>query len=169
MRELILRFDVDAVTWVCTRRRRGFDASMRWITHLGDGPLWGALAFGLAFVEEGGVTLLLRLALAYGLELGVYTVAKKNITRRRPFADLPWVTGLVLPPDEYSFPSGHTAAAFVMTVVGGSMFPILLPFLLGLALLIGGSRIYLGVHYPTDVLAGALLGTFSGLFSLVCV
>lgn len=166
MRELILRFDLDTVLWVVLRRRRGVDTVMRFITHLGDGPLWGLLGGALVLFGGGGVPLLAQFGLAYGIEISVYRFTKRKVTRPRPFLVHPLVTGLVIPPDEFSFPSGHTAAACVMAVVAGAYLPAILPLLLALAMLIGLSRIYLGVHFPTDVLAGAGLGTTSGLLAL---
>jgi undecaprenyl-diphosphatase len=68
----------------------------------------------------------------------------------------------VHPADEFSFPSGHTAAAFVMVSILGSFYPVLLLPLVILASFIGISRVYLGVHYPSDVLAGAILGIVCG-------
>jgi undecaprenyl-diphosphatase len=65
-------------------------------------------------------------------------------------------------PDKFSFPSGHTMTAFAVWASLASAIPTLsLPYLL-LAILIGLSRIFLGLHYPTDVLVGALLGSAIG-------
>jgi undecaprenyl-diphosphatase len=142
---------------------------MRSLTHLGDGPLWIILGLFLSFLTNAGVPLLGKLALAYGIELGLYRLMKGSVSRRRPFIDLPLVTSLVIPPDEFSFPSGHTAASFVMTMVAGITFPLLFAPLLLLSLLIGISRVYLGVHYPSDVLAGALLGIVSGVIGISAI
>jgi undecaprenyl-diphosphatase len=145
------------------------DRWMRTLTHLGDGPLWIGFGLLLVFLSNNGFVFFRRLAIAYGIELGLYRLMKGSVGRRRPFVELPLVTGLVIPPDEFSFPSGHTAASFVMTVVAGSAFPALFAPLLVLSLLIGLSRVYLGVHYPSDVLVGALLGILSGLVGSVAV
>ncbi|HDZ11068.1 MAG TPA: phosphatase PAP2 family protein, partial [Bacteroidetes bacterium] len=71
-----------------------------------------------------------------------------------------------VPPDQYSFPSGHTAAAFLMAQLLGYQLPFLVLPLYILAGLIGYSRIYLRVHYPLDVFFGAVLGFVSANFAL---
>jgi undecaprenyl-diphosphatase len=75
----------------------------------------------------------------------------------------------VVPQDEYSFPSGHTAAATVSALLFSAAIPVLSPIFFSVAMLIGMSRIYLGVHYPSDVAMGFALGIVSFLFSSVMI
>lgn len=103
---------------------------------------------------------------AFAIELTCYYLLKKNIKRPRPCRRIQGVQNLIAPPDEFSFPSGHTAAAFLMTTLVSAAFPALLAPALAWALLVGFSRIYLGVHYPSDVLAGMALGVASALAGL---
>lgn len=96
----------------------------------------------------------------------VVRLIKKFVSRRRPYMVLDDVNlkdGYIL--KDYSFPSGHTAACFSLAVVISSYFPPVAPFVLLIALLTGISRIYLGVHYPTDVFIGALIGSIFGLLT----
>lgn len=105
--------------------------------------------------------------LGFTLELSGYYLLKKNIKRPRPFVARPHIHFHIVPPDEFSFPSGHTGAAFLMAVLLSCAFPFLaIPAFLW-AGLVGFSRVFLGVHYPTDVMAGMVLGiasAFAGIF-----
>jgi len=72
----------------------------------------------------------------------------------------------VPPLDEFSFPSGHTLQAVSFTIVALAWYPHLAPLLLGFTALIGASRVILGLHYPSDVLAAILIGSGLGATSL---
>jgi undecaprenyl-diphosphatase len=78
------------------------------------------------------------------------------------FVSLTGLTALMAPPDKFSFPSGHTMTSFAAWSSFLITLPWLAPLVLPAAILIGLSRIYLGLHYPTDVLMGALLGSLVG-------
>jgi undecaprenyl-diphosphatase len=93
----------------------------------------------------------------------VVVAVKRTVRRTRP-ADEVQATA---PPDRFSFPSGHTAASFALAIAMFAVSPVLVPPLVVLAVLTGYARMYLGVHYPIDVLGGAFVGVFVG--SLVAV
>jgi len=128
----------------------------RWISRSGDGHLYVliGLLIWLWDQRQGGAFLSTGLK-AFALELPVYWVLKNSIRRRRP-ESLP---AFIVPSDRYSLPSGHTAAAFLMAGLISQFFPSLAPLVFAWAVLIGLSRVLLGVHFITDVLVGALLGT----------
>ncbi|MBY9080868.1 phosphatase PAP2 family protein [Paenibacillus sp. HN-1] len=86
-------------------------------------------------------------------------VAKKMYPRIRPYLALPGTNTFRNPLKDHSFPSGHTTAVFAATVPYIAAFPPLAFVLLPAAVLVGFSRIYLGLHYPSDVAAGAIIGT----------
>ena len=85
-------------------------------------------------------------------------ILKHVVQRVRPSEDIPAVNLLIAKPLSYSFPSGHTASSFAVAGVLAKYFKDYAIEFLGLASLIAFSRLYLYVHYPTDVLAGIILG-----------
>ncbi len=138
---------------------------MRLLTRLGDGQLWFVVVLALTFLHIEHIRVFVHASFAFLIELTVYKLFKTYLPRMRPCELLPYITRLILPPDKNSFPSGHTAAAFVMVLLIATYAPVLFPVFLLLAIGIGLSRIYLGVHFPTDVLAGVFLGITSGIVS----
>lgn len=92
-------------------------------------------------------------------------ILKRTFTRPRPFDALINVNAHINDLKDYSFPSGHTTAAFSLTVPIAAMMPQFAPVLLFIALSVGISRVYLGVHYPTDIFVGAFIGTTAAMLS----
>jgi undecaprenyl-diphosphatase len=142
----------------------------RALTRIGDGKSWAVV--GLACLASGtdlGRHLGLRLAAA---TLGATVLSqglKRSLSRARPGVAIAGFEPLAENPDRFSFPSGHTAAAFAVAVAfagepGGAG-----PLALLLATGIGLSRVYLGAHYPLDVAAGGVLGVIAGLAARLLV
>ena len=102
-------------------------------------------------------------AMSVGIAAAVGGLIKELVDRVRPALAEPTVTALVATPPSPSFPSGHTSTAFAAAVAVSAFHPRLRWPLLALAALVGLSRVYLGVHYALDVVAGAALGTAIGL------
>jgi len=131
-----------------------------WATRAGDGWLWYAM--GVAILLFGGPQRFLAVgsaALAAGLGIVLFLNLKKATGRRRPHCFQPHCWATLLPPDQFSFPSGHTITAFSVSVTLLSFYPELTLPLLFCAISIAISRILLGMHFLSDVLAGAAIGT----------
>lgn len=104
-------------------------------------------------------------ALFFSFVLGE-EVLKYIFQRPRPFLSLEGVNLLVAPPGSFSFPSGHAANAFASSIVIARKVSRLARPVLLLAVIIAFSRVYVGVHYPLDILGGALLGALCARFVL---
>ena len=129
------------------------------VSRLGDGLIWYTLAAGLLLVQgAAALPALKQMALTGVIGVLLYKWLKTRTAPPRPCIRCDLVNLTVLPLDEYSFPSGHTLHAVAFTVVLVAHYPLLLGILLPLTVLIGLSRLVLGLHYPSDVLAGTALG-----------
>lgn len=131
----------------------------RSISRAGNGVFWYGL-MALLVVADGAAALptVGRMTVAGLLGLGVYRWLKKHTSRPRPYQVYAAISAAAPALDRFSFPSGHTLHAVCFSVVACASYPQLAPVLYPFALLIGISRPVLGLHYPSDVLAGALLG-----------
>jgi undecaprenyl-diphosphatase len=139
----------------------------RWIrvwmicaTRGGDGWLWYGM--GLIILLFGGAGRFQAAgagALAAGVGIALFLRLKKAAKRKRPNTLVPHCWATLLPPDQFSFPSGHTITAFAVAVSLSMFYPTLAIGLLFCALSVAASRILLGMHFLSDVLAGAAIGT----------
>jgi undecaprenyl-diphosphatase len=148
--------------------RKLFSVAIPWISHSGNGYYYPLLPLLIYFFSPDKALPFFYVALtAYAIELPVYKLMKNLIKRDRPCEALANVHKRVSPSDRFSFPSGHTAAAFVMVTILAHFFPVLMLPAACWAFLVGLSRIYLGVHYPTDILAGMVIGMGCGYGGLL--
>lgn len=139
----------------------------RWIrvwmmcaTRGGDGWLWYALgAILLLFGGEERFMAVGAAAFAAGTGIALFLRIKKATGRKRPCAIEPHCWATLLPPDQFSFPSGHTITAFAVAVSLSMFYPELAAGLLFCAVSVALSRVLLGMHFLSDVLAGAAIGT----------
>lgn len=137
------------------------------ISRLGDGVFWYALMAMLVIVDGmSGLAASAHMAATGLIALTLYKLLKRWTRRPRPFASDRRIHALVAPLDEFSFPSGHTLHAVAFSLVACAHYPmlawLLLPFTTSVAL----SRVVLGLHYPSDVLAATGIGVGLAALSL---
>ena len=130
------------------------------ISRLGDGVFWYGLMFLIPFLfGVDSLHVSIRMAIVGAISLAVYKLIKSSTERLRPFMVNPNIMAGTRPLDKYSFPSGHTLHATSFSITSAYFIPELAWIVIPFAVLVAISRIILGLHYPTDVLAGIILGT----------
>lgn len=159
-----MNFDMAILDLIQSNIRTGFmDAIMPFITQLGDaGLMWIILSIGLIIPKKTrkiGFVMIIALILN-GIICNI--ILKPMLARIRPFDVNTAIKLLINKPRDFSFPSGHTSASFTAaSVLFFRKSKLFVPSLV-LAFLISFSRLYLYVHYPSDVLAGLVLGILCG-------
>lgn len=165
---MIQAMDEGILRWIAEHLRAAWlDPIMVFYTHLGDG--------GVLFIAAAMILLLFRATRRAGASAGIAMVTgllitnltiKPLVARPRPWVVMEGLQTLVTSGDMNSFPSGHTTAAFAFGVALCAVLPQKWAKAAALiaAALMGFSRLYVGVHFPTDVLVGAVIGTVCGLF-----
>lgn len=129
------------------------------VSRLGDGVFWYSLMLALPlFHGLLGLQLMGHIVIWGLVSVGLYKLLKGKLVRERPFISFSNIQAHTLPLDKYSFPSGHTMNAVNFAIMFCWFFPQLFWIVVPFALLVGLSRIVLGMHYPTDVIVGAALG-----------
>jgi undecaprenyl-diphosphatase len=149
---------------VCVRinrgaRQRPVVLCLQAVSWLGDGIFWYALMLALLVADPSGAAMpVLHMAFAGAVCTCCYKMVKRGTARARPYeANLPVLAGAgVL--DRFSFPSGHTLHAVAFSLVACAHYPALGMLLWPFTLLTALSRVALGLHYPSDVIAGGALG-----------
>lgn len=154
-------FEASIILWIQENLRGALDGLWLFITHLGDeGILWIILGIILLFWKKTrpiGLTMLISLLFDF---LIINVTLKDLIARPRPFVVNEAITPLITDVSPYrSFPSGHSGGSFAAMFALYKWVPkrIGIPALI-LAALVALSRLYVGVHYPTDILTGCIIG-----------
>lgn len=161
MLDTILQLDGELLVAIQGLHMAWLDPIVSFYTKLGDaGILWIALSLAMLFYKPTRKAGALALcAMVLGLIVTNLTI-KPLVERARPWLDWP-ILPLVTENDRNSFPSGHTCAAFAAGMIWMRALPQKRARVIAavMAVLMGLSRLYVGVHYPTDVLAGAVIGS----------
>ncbi len=137
---------------------------MKAISRLGDG--YAGVLLGLSFYVFGveSATYYFLRGLSGGLLcILVFVLIKNTVHRTRPFERHTDRDPHMKPPDKYSFPSGHTMFAFSMIFTAGPIHPALIAGIIVFAILVALSRVIVRVHYPLDVIGGAIFGSLVGI------
>ncbi len=139
------------------------DFVMKYVTHLGDDGIFFIVltVLLLCFNKTRLIGVVCATALIFDL-LAVNIIIKPLVARARPFTLRPDLLLLVVKPLDFSFPSGHSAVSFAFAVAIGPYSRKYQHWAFALAAVIAFSRMYLYVHYPSDVLAGITIGIICG-------
>ena len=159
---------------VCVRVNRGARQRpvvllLQGISWLGNGIFWYALMLALLLAETRDAAMaVLHMAFVGAVCTCCYKMVKHTTVRSRPYQVNPLVSANADVLDRFSFPSGHTLHAIAFTLVACAHYPALWVVLVPFTLVTAVSRVALGLHYPSDVLAGAALGALiaAGSFAL---
>lgn len=166
-RTRLRRLDHRLFRAIARREHPVADRVLPWFSRATDWSVgWGAVAGGLALAgrQRGRRAALEGLTAIAFTSVTVNHPVKVLARRQRPdLALVPSIRRTASQPGSWSFPSGHTASAFAFAIAASGQLPVMAPFLYAVAATVGVSRIHVGAHYPSDVLAGAALGTVSGL------
>lgn len=160
--ELLQRWDAAVLTGIAGLGERGLKPVMRGLTRAGDTPGWlvhSLVLFALLKIEP---SVLAAMVVAAVLATVVSQIAKRIFRRSRPEKSIPGFVPLAPVPDPFSFPSGHSTVAFAVATAAMANNPVLGGVETVLAASIAGSRLYLGAHYPVDVIGGIALGVSCG-------
>ena len=119
-----------------------------------------------ALLEEAAGAFLLQSVLTATAGVAIYKALKNQLVRERPYITHNGIVAAAAPLDRYSFPSGHTMHAVSFAILYSAYVPVVVWIMAPFAVLVAASRIVLGLHYPSDVVAGAMLGTLLACLSL---
>ncbi len=128
-------------------------------TRAGDGWLWASCALAILLAgDERRYAAVFAGTVAMFAAIAMFLVVKRAVNRRRPCALEPHCWASLLPPDQFSFPSGHSMTSFAAASALSHYYPEAAPALLACAAAVAVSRVVLGMHFLSDVLAGSALG-----------
>lgn len=138
----------------------------RLVSRSADGYLYVLAAVASALNGGVGNPFFQATLVAFAIERPLYFALKNGLKRNRPQETLDGISSFIVPSDQFSFPSGHTSAAFMMATLVSEFWPGFALPLYAWAGCVGCSRVLLGVHFPSDTLIGAAMGVLMAYASL---
>lgn len=166
MRRFLRKFDCFFIELINNKiKNKYLDKFMYRITDLGGAIFSTIFAIVLIYFGNYDVKYIgIEMVLVLGFSQIIVHGLKITLSRERPYNIMENINTFEIILRDYSFPSGHTTASFSMATVLTLNIPFIWPIVYILASIIGISRVYLAVHYPTDVVAGIILGIGSSIF-----
>ncbi len=165
MKNKLKRFD-DLFIEIINRKmgNRYMDYIMYRVTNLGSAPFSALIIFLLVFFGNNKLKNIgVEIFVVLGISQIIVHSLKKLLSRERPYNILEQLNTFGINLKDYSFPSGHTAASFSIATTIALNIPKISIIVFLIAIVVAISRIYLGVHYPTDVAAGIIIGCLSSI------
>ena len=136
------------------------------VSRVGDGWLWYAIIACLPWAGgPSGASTAVRMICVGAVDLVLYRIIKRWIARPRPYRTCPGIRACTRTLDEFSFPSGHTLHSVAFSLILTAYYPMFALFVWPFTILIAVSRIVLGLHYPSDVIVGAVIGAITAAVS----
>ena len=164
----IKHYDISFFCWCMDLPFRPILARIsRQVSRSADGYYYAVVALLMYLAQAVVPTNLYSVMIAaFVVERLLYFVLKLGLKRDRPASAISGFDSFIQPADKFSFPSGHTSAAFLFATFMSALYPALAPLLYFWAVIVGCSRLFLGVHFVTDVFMGATIGILIGNYAI---
>jgi undecaprenyl-diphosphatase len=162
----LYKIDLHMLLW-CTnsRRHRVIPGLAKKVSKTGDGYLQLLLPLCMLLLDDQqGQVFFFTMMFGFSIQLPIYWLLKNSLKRQRPPEVIPSFHSLITASDKFSFPSGHSSAAFLLANITALFYGLYAWPLYLWATAVAMSRVLLGVHFPTDILAGIGLGTAIALY-----
>ncbi len=160
--------DLRMLLWCTHTNHRKITAKLaKAASKTGDGYIQVLLPTALLLTDkQQGGQFFITVAIAFAIHMPIYWLLKNSLKRRRPPQVIPCFQSIITASDQFSFPSGHSSAAFLLANLTLFFYGLIAWPLYLWAVFVALSRVVLGVHFPTDILAGIVLGSTTAFYVL---